>query len=143
MTDERLAQIKALLAEVRPGPWQWFGNTKMRDVYLATVDNGRVFVMGFERWGMRGAQPIFQVGVDGRRGGFMRSLQELSEGGGGLGVQYEAPYRKDFVGIGHTDARFIAESRALVDELLAEVDRLRALVPPTEEDRMIAAPADT
>ena len=42
------------------GPWKWFANVKNKNIYLATVDRGRKFVMGFERFGMQGAQPIFQ-----------------------------------------------------------------------------------
>jgi len=42
-------------------------------------------------------------------------------------------YRADITGIRHPDADFIAHSRADVAFLLAEVDRLTALVPTTKE----------
>lgn len=42
------------------GPWRWFVNTKTRQAYLATPDRGRLYVMGFKRWGMTGAQPVFR-----------------------------------------------------------------------------------
>lgn len=136
MDEDRIREIEAQLENIPAGPWQWFGNTKHSEVYLATVHGGRVFVMDFVRWGMCGAQPRFQVGIEGREGsGFMRTLAELTAGGGDLGVRYEVPYRKQFVGIGHPAARFLAESRALVDELLAEVKRLRADLDTTIEER--------
>lgn len=133
--SDRIREIKAFLADVRPGPWQWIGNTKMRDVSLATTHSGHVYVMDFVRWGMGGAQPRFQVELNGSPGfGVMRSLQELTEGGGGLGVKYAAEHRKHFAGIAHPDARFIAESRSLVDELLAEVERLRSFIEELHPD---------
>jgi hypothetical protein len=56
-----LKRAKELCEAATAGPWQWFGNTKMREVYLATIDRGRVFVMDFVRWGMSSAQPRFQL----------------------------------------------------------------------------------
>lgn len=117
MTPARLAEIRAIEADARPGPWQWFGNMKMREIDLATVDRGRTFVMQFVRWGMHAGQPRFQNQGE----GFMRSLEELDQ----RGPIMIGSHRNDFVGIAHPDARFIAESRAIVPELLAEIDRLR------------------
>ena len=144
--DKRIdtAAIRAELADVTEGPWEWFGNTKMYDCYLATKHRGRVFVMGFQRWGMGSAQPIFQVTVDGGLGtGVMRSLADLAGGdevakkkGLGLptlGPLFEVDYRRDFVGIGHPDAKFIARSRSLVPELLDEIDRLRDEIKQRDE----------
>lgn len=61
-----------------PGPWAWFQSD--HDIYLATPDRGRLFVMGFRRKGMSGAQPTFAVweGEDRERlGGFMYKGQDL------------------------------------------------------------------
>ena len=41
-------------------PWRWFVNLKSHQVYLGTPDRGRLFIMGFERWGMQGARPVFR-----------------------------------------------------------------------------------
>ena len=134
-----LERAKALTANATHGPWRWFGNTRMYEVYLATVDRGRIIVMDFARWGFGDAQPRFQVTVDGGSGsGVMRSLADLAGGDARakekgldlpvLGPLFEVDYRRQFVGIGHPDATFIAESRQLVDDLVAEVERLRAEV---------------
>jgi hypothetical protein len=96
----------------------------MYEVYLATVDRGRVFVMDFERWGMAGAQPRFQVDIAG--GGIMRTLGELAVQRPDDGPRFEASHRKQFTGIGHPVARFIAAAGSLVPRLLREVDRLTA-----------------
>lgn len=43
-----------------PGPWEWYTCIVTKSCYLATPDRGRLFVMGFERWGMHGAKPLFR-----------------------------------------------------------------------------------
>lgn len=132
-----LAKLRALAEAATRGPWQWFGNTKMNEVYLATVDRGRRYVMDFVRWGMAGAQPRFQVLIDGRGagGGVMRSLSDLATGdanAGGrlpiLGPKYEASHRKQFTGIGHADAEWIAAANpTAVLSLLDDLARVRRL----------------
>jgi hypothetical protein len=74
-------RARASLVGVTEGPWQWFGNTKLNEVYLATKDRGRILVMDFVRWGMSGAQPRFQVALeDGADGyGVMRSIGEMAK----------------------------------------------------------------
>lgn len=137
---EQLDIIKARAATATPGPWAWFGNTGVQSVYLATQYWGRHYVMGFERWGMRGAMPRF----------FKGRQTDLNENGIGRfdgGVPstpktdpiYEvAPlardaknpkvYREDIIGIRNPDADFIAHSRADIDYLIGEVDRLSGIV---------------
>lgn len=79
MTLEERAKLRKIAEAATPGPWQWFGNTKMHEVYLATPDRGRLLVMDFARWGMGGAQPRFQVRIDDVPGsGIMRDLGELA-----------------------------------------------------------------
>jgi hypothetical protein len=126
MTD---AELKKLGEAATPGPWEWFGNTKMHEVYLATTDRGRVFVMDFARWGMRDAQPRFQVRLNDEPGsGIMRTLGELAETEHPLGPKFEVSYRRQFVGIGHPDASFIAAANpAVVLSLLARIERMEAV----------------
>lgn len=119
--------IRARLAAATAGPWCWFGDTKSRNVTLATIDRGRQFVMSFTRWGMAGAAPMFQ------RDGFMRRVDE-----DGMAVYDVAPnatsaddpkvYRENFSSLRHPDAELIANAPTDVAALLAEVDRLRAVL---------------
>lgn len=98
-------RLRALAEAARPGPWAWYGNTRMTDVYLATVRGGRNYVMDFVRWGMRGAQPRFNVG------GIMRTTKELAAG--------------ECFAIDHPDAAFIAAmDPTTILALLDEVERL-------------------
>ncbi|MFT8479311.1 hypothetical protein [Gluconobacter oxydans] len=48
-------------AKFTKGPWAWFGSAGgCPEVYLATTHSARRYVMGFQRWEMKGAQPTFQ-----------------------------------------------------------------------------------
>lgn len=109
-----------LAASARPGPWQWFGNTAMHEIYLATVYGGRHIVMDFARWGMRGAQPRFQLPP-----GVMITLGELGIAENPLGPRFAVPYRRQFDGIGHPDATHIAANDPTT--VLALLDRIREL----------------
>lgn len=84
-----------------PGPWAWFGNTDNNEIHLATERGGRIFVMRFDRWGMRSAQPLFK--------GDMRMLKASDL------VRYERDYRKDVAEIVHPDARLIAAAPELLE----------------------------
>lgn len=132
-----LTGARARLAAATPGPWRWYGDTETHTVYLATTHSGRCHVMGFRRWGMRGAQPEFQVYDDytlpdvRKRGSHgMVALSELeTRAGADRGPRFDvAPprYRHDFVGIAHPDASFIEHSWADLRDALAEVDRVEA-----------------
>jgi hypothetical protein len=117
MTKLDIQAIRARNEARTPGKWQWFGNTKQNEVYLATVDRGRVFVMDFVRWGMSGAQPRFQVALNGGDdSGIMRSIgemaknEEVSKPAVIFGPLFEVAYRRDFIGIGHPDAQFLAHA---------------------------------
>lgn len=114
-----LDELERKARAARPGPWQWYGNSKMHSVYLATVRGGRVFVMDFERWGMAGAQPRFQVDQ------LMVRLGDLAKSEHPLGPRFEVPYRRDFVGIGHPDAEHIAANDPTTT--LALIARIREL----------------
>jgi hypothetical protein len=138
-----LKALRALCDQATPGPWQWYGNTKQCEIYLATTHSGRRFVMDFVRWGMGGAQPRFQVTVDGNEagGGIMRSIRDLAEGDENakgrlplLGPLFEVDYRRQFVGVGHPDAEFIASARNALPAALAEIDALSARVTELEAE---------
>lgn len=114
--DIDIESIRQRWAAATRGPWKWFGNTGCNSLYLATTHFGRRFVMQFARWGMRGAQPVFQVKK--MDGGVMTDAKDL--------VEYEVPYRKDISRINHPDAIALERSWEDIQALLAEVDRLRA-----------------
>lgn len=114
-----LDQLERVARAARPGPWQWYGNTKMNEVYLSTIHGGRVFVMDFVRWGMGGAQPRFQVDE------LMVTLGDLGKAEHPMGPKFEASHRRQFVGIGHPDAEHIAANSP--DVTLALIGRIREL----------------
>ena len=114
-----LVALEQMARSAQPGPWQWFGNTKTYEVYLATVHGGRIYVLDFARWGMGGGQPRFNFG------GIMHSLGELGKTDHPSGPKFEVPYRRQFVGIGHPDATYIAGSSP--DVMLSLIARIREL----------------
>jgi hypothetical protein len=105
-----------------PGPWGWFGNGKTNDVYLATKHSGRRYVMGFRRWGMRGAQPMFQPG---NRGLVTADTLFTFEVGSRevRGVEQakadDSVYRLDINGIDCADAHLIAAAPDLYEAVEA------------------------
>lgn len=97
MTLRELAE--AIPESYRDSPWHWFGQKGY--VYeLATDRHGRLFIMGFERMGMRGAQPSFAHLLPGDEHHLMTKATELA--------QLEQPYRGDIVGFDNPFARWIA-----------------------------------
>jgi hypothetical protein len=135
-----LKDLKRKAEAATGGRWQWFGNTKMNEVYLATVDGGHQYVMDFVRWGMRSAQPRFQVRLDGGPGTgieralgcpgtrIMRALGEMGAKEHPLGPKFEAPHRRHFTGIGHPDAVHIAANSPEVTlGLIARIEELEAV----------------
>lgn len=104
-----------------PGPWGWFGNARTNDLYLATVNQGRRYVMGFQRWGMRQAQPTF------RRGSRIVPASQLLTFVVGdrdvVGVEaakaHESVYRLDIREIDNPDARLICAAPDMLAALIA------------------------
>jgi hypothetical protein len=97
--------LSELEAAATPGPWRWAGY--IRDLMVTTVDRGMIYVMGFKRSGLQGAQPTFQVPPGGHewggRGGVMKPGSELAV--------REVPYRDHVVDIDHPDARLFVVAR--------------------------------
>ncbi len=123
-------------AKHTPGPWAWFGNAKNREVYLATTHSGRHYVMGFERWGMRSAQPMFRSGLR------LKPASELLQFEVGnrsvVGVEAakadESVYRFDIRDIDCPDARLIAAA----PDLLSVAKTLRDYVADTVSGALVA-----
>lgn len=126
-----LEKAKKLNSEATSPPWSWFGNTKTKDLYLATVDRGRQFVMQFCRWGMSSGQPMFQVPNTGDAG-VMKKASEM--------VKYEVEYREDIIAIDHPDARMLAEGRNLFAELVEALEGALAKLASTTEPKVEKAP---
>lgn len=124
-----LKEIRERAAAATAGPWQWFGNVDNREVYLSTVDRGRLFVMRFFRWGMQGAQPSFRepTTTDAPYGVMVkaseRAVFEVCRSA--IERTDDRVYRGDVVGFRNADATFIAHSRQDVDDLLGLIDQIR------------------
>lgn len=108
------------MGEHTKGPWSWFGNARNQEIYLATEHGGRRYVMGFRRWGMRGAQPMFQPA----KRGLVPADQLLTFEVGDRDVRgveqakaNDSVYRLDISGIDCADARLIASSPTLLEAL--------------------------
>jgi len=125
MTREELEAIEARCNAATPGPWEWDVNSVSKIVHLRTVHSGRYYVMGFKRFGTKGAAPTFQV-YEKHEG----PLQER----GSKGMFRADDLAKSYPGkehhegyddyIDHPDAEFIAHSKQDVASLIAEVKRL-------------------
>lgn len=133
-----LDAIRARANAATPGPWGWFGNTDVHEMHLATKKFGRLLIMDIRRWGMQSARPRFAEGrtwtptpqehLDFPTAGLMvdgdkRARYEVAPDA--TSRDDERVYRADITGIRNPDAEFIAHARQDIDDLLAEVDRLR------------------
>lgn len=122
-----IERAKELDKRATPGPWKWDLRKTCRDAKIVTDHSGQYYVMCFERWGMQGAAPSFQVyekyeGPVNERGSHGMRRADL------LAKSY--PGKEHHVGFDdypdHPDAKFIVESRKLVPELIAAVEHLTA-----------------
>lgn len=131
-----LEKLTRLAKEATPGPRGWFGNANSShspSIYLATVNQGRRFIMMFARWGFKGAQPRFQTK------GRMQDAKELLKFEVCPVVGIDAArtdgrcYRYDVDGIDHPDAEFIAACST--DTILALVEVVRCAKRVADESR--------
>lgn len=118
MTETRLdlEAVKKRWAEATEGPWFW-GTHSRFGVKLMGVKAPRYFVMGFARFGMQGAAPMFQdydLGI-------MKRFDEFPL----LGT---VEYDDRFDGIDNPDALAIAAAPEDVRALIAEVEDLQKAV---------------
>lgn len=92
-----------------PGPWRWYGSPKS-GFYLATERHGRRIVMEFERLGMQGAQPTFQVDGLMVAGSELCNFEVAPEIVGMTEAKKNRRrvYRYDITGFNHPDAHLIA-----------------------------------
>lgn len=119
MTDEQLKAIEERAAKATPGPWCWTGNMTCQQIWLARRHAWGDIVMDFVRWGMQRAMPRFNTD------GILEKAKL---------VRPQAHNAWMISDIDHPDAQFIAHSRKDVDDLLAEVRRLR-----TDNERLRTA----
>ena len=126
MTDERIDEITNRLNAATPGPWEWDVNSYCREAKLMTTHSGRYCVMGFRRWGLQSALPVFQKykkyeGPVAEREslGLARADQLLKS----------MPGREHHIGyddyIDHPDAELIAHAYQDIQDLLEYVEELK------------------
>ena len=126
-----LEPIRRRAEKATEGPWEWFGNTDVQEIHLATTYGGRIFIMRFERWGFQNAAPFFR---DHKRGIMQHAKDLVSFEVNPNIVGHEkaksepSVYRKDIKTVNHPDAQFIAHSRQDIPALIQEVERLRTLI---------------
>lgn len=110
MTDDEVAAIGARAEAATAGPWAW----KLHgDPRLESVTSGLPCVMAFRRRGMNGAEPVFWKRDPAKHPAWHGEFQ---------------PAREMSASNINADASFIARARTDVPALVAEVQRLRALV---------------
>lgn len=109
-----LSEIKARWAKAQKGPWMWDVNMAIHQVHLTTAHSGRIFILGFRRWGMQSAQPLFQD----YKHGIVKPLKRW--------VKARFAHHPDFdMDIDHPDAQAIASAPSDVAWLVQECERLR------------------
>lgn len=100
-----------------PGPWYWRISKKGHQVELLASDGMGSFVMGFDRYGMRGAAPCFRVD------GMMQRADELAVEI--PGQEHNASWNMT---LRHPDADLIAAAPdllAVVESLIGDTEVLK------------------
>lgn len=108
-------------ANFTKGPWGWFGTAGgCPEIYLATKHSGRRYVMGFNRWGLNGAQPSFQpngCGMVKAKDLLQFEVGDQSIVGLDAAQKDTSVYRFQIRGIAAPDAHLIAAAPELYEAL--------------------------
>ncbi|MFT8366251.1 MAG: hypothetical protein ABF812_09870 [Gluconobacter cerinus] len=108
-------------AKFTKGPWGWFGTAGGHpEIYLATKHSGRRYVMGFNRWGLNGAQPSFQpngCGMVKAKDLLQFEVGDQSIVGLDAAQKDTSVYRFQIRGIAAPDAHLIAAAPELYEAL--------------------------
>lgn len=118
-----------IVVKATAGPWFWYGNAGSKSLYLATTHSGRRWVMGFKRWGMSGAQPMFQPAARGLVPASDLCTFEVGDRsvrGTKEAAENSSVYRLDINGIDCADAQLIALAPTLAALVLEARERLKA-----------------
>ena len=114
MTPAELSEIKQRAEKATKGPWRWEVSLKSKYV---TLSGGRPCfdktVIGFDRWGMWGAAPVFGVK------GILTRVDELTAIVPGR--EHHADW---FRNVSHPDADLIANAPTDIANLLAHISEL-------------------
>lgn len=125
------------------GPWQWYGETKNGEPYLATKHSGRIFVLDVDaeitsctncdewdddshtrnpRCECATARGVLRLQTD----QLMHNAHEYAQyeviGGQTADPADERLYRHDYKGFDHPDAQLIALAPEMAEAILAAVD---------------------
>lgn len=112
--------------------WGWFGYGRSGgEIYLATKNQGRKYIMKFKRFGLNGAQPVFQEGGRGMVPAMDlvkfevgdRSVTGIKEA-----AQNSSVYRFDIIGINNREAALIAAAPETARQRDIAVEALRDLL---------------
>jgi len=118
-------ELRKLMSEATPGPWEWGGYPD--NLKLQTVHHGKLYVMDFVRKGMRGAQPRFQPtkrGMVNAEDLLMFHVGDHSIVGEKYARSDGSVYRYDVRGVDAPDARLIAMAPTIAAELITARETL-------------------
>lgn len=147
----RLRQLAATLRDdyELKGSWRWMGSFDNRpNIFLATRNHGRMFVLGFDRAGMQGGQPVFPHKEPDARWGLLtpgKDLQVFEVARDATDRKDPRVYRGDIVGFRTPVAEYLAavDAETVIDlidraderdQLLAELSALVARWGDAEVD---------
>lgn len=123
---DKLHEIKERLEKATPEPWEWVGSTKNKYISLETPKFGRHTIMGFDRWGLNGACPVFmEPSFDGTMNLQHKQFRVLERGFKWL-KERQSHHEGWDMDIDHPDAQLIAHAPEDIRYLIAEVERLQA-----------------
>lgn len=135
LKDEELERIRAVHGAAHRGEYFWWGNAETHQVYLG---DGMHSVMGFARWGMKGAQPVFWN----EKGTYqqVKDIYEPEVMPDWVHGTKPAPHRHDFKRLRHPDAEALRLSWVHREALLKEVLWLRHWTPTPENIAKLPVP---